>query len=60
MRTIWEQFLTEHGDLPSSSSNEEPRRTKKITYLDYLDTVEVIGSIPVIESYVVMLPAGST
>jgi hypothetical protein len=42
-----EQLFAEHRELPSSNSNEEPRRTNQITYLDYLDTVEVIGSIPV-------------
>jgi len=47
VRTICEQFFAEHRNTPSSNSNEEHRRTNKVTYLDYLDTVEVIGSIPV-------------
>ena len=47
LRTCCEQIFAEHRNVPSSGSNKEHRRTNQITCLDYLDTVEVIGSIPV-------------
>jgi hypothetical protein len=47
MRTKCEQLLAEHRKVPSLKSQQEHRRTNKLMYLGYLDTVEVIGSIPV-------------
>jgi hypothetical protein len=47
MRSICDQFAAEHGGDASTMVQQEPRRTNKLTLLGYLDTVEVIGSIPV-------------
>jgi hypothetical protein len=54
-----DQFAAEYGALASTLVQQEHCRTNKLALPDYLDTVEVIGSIPVepIESITSAEPA---
>ena len=47
LRPICDQSSAEYRANGSPTVQQETRRTNKLTFLDYLDTVEVIGSIPV-------------
>src|SRR5262245_21055949 len=47
LRSMCDQFAAEYRANASTMVQQETRRTNKLTLLGYLDTVEVIGSIPV-------------